>query len=1079
MFDARTAALLRQAPGFEDFDAEDLPRALTRHYASLVTRRLRGEDTAAAPEDDPWPLDRIADVYEMIASLDVDPAERQAAAFVAGTAQQIIARRQAETAETVPLPVDRDSVDASITAALLFLSAEQYADAHEAAGPIAIPREGIVEARELGRHVRDLARGNLPAILARAEKIGASETPRAGRGLESAALRLLLTRLSQGIERLAGFVLNSGDAPDAGLETARGLFREVLELSDHESGHTVRLDGEKPVRATLMTHYAGPAHLASLLLSASRAIEEASVTRLLPPIGADNEFWSRWLTFRAETQPFVWRNHRRAINKGFYETGKSAVLVLPTGAGKTTVSVLKIAGALARGKKVVFLAPTHALVEQLTEDLQRLFPEDRFGRRVSGDLDNLILDDEQLKDIEVMTPERCLAMLSFSPEAFANVGLLVFDECHLLHPGRKIGRSLDSMLCVLAFQAAVPSADMLMLSAMLQNEKELAAWIEELTGRPCESVSLLWKPSRQARGVVVYRETAIRNAEAAALSEQRAVNRRRGKNSKSLGLSAKEKLVARPRILWGLQHNWRKAERAHYFGAATEEKVQLAGKLHLNRVRVTPNANHVASVLAEKACKTGLKTIVFVNTKAHAVTVARDIAEMLDPVVLNASERALLDAIALELGDERHAVVGSGGLGAVPHHGAMLRLERKLAENLFRRTGGAQAIVATPTLAQGLNLPAELAILAGDQRAAEGGGREELEAHELLNAAARAGRAGHHANGVVILIPEPVITYANANRLSRELQGALESVLPEDDRCIRVSDPLEFVLDRVMQGDLADRNVRYTINRLAALAAADGKATDSTFLVRSFAAFRARRREEEKAYMAKVQRLWTEALKVVDRHKEPSVLLLSSQSGLEPDHLDRLRQRLVDAAESLPVSVDGWLDWILDWLKADGTARRDLLLDVQRAVNRATGRTATLALNEAAIEALRAPLKAWVEGKPLNQIEKLLGGNPSSTKGNAHLLPRARELAGAIIPRGLSFIAGVVARMTEEAELPAKQPALSPQLLQNLGACVRRGFDTVAKLDFANGNRDLVGRVQAHKAYDDAIRSIFEEFGDD
>ena len=80
----------------------------------------------------------------------------------------------------------------------------------------------------------------------------------------------------------------------------------------------------------------------------------------------------------------MWRNHRRAIDKGFYQTGTSAVLILPTGAGKTTVSVLKIAGALARGKKVVFLAPTHALVEQLTEDLQRLFPEDRFSRRISG-----------------------------------------------------------------------------------------------------------------------------------------------------------------------------------------------------------------------------------------------------------------------------------------------------------------------------------------------------------------------------------------------------------------------------------------------------------------------------------------------------------------------------------------------------------------------------------------------------------------------------------------------------------------------------------------------------------------------
>src|SRR5258707_12588726 len=49
------------------------------------------------------------------------------------------------------------------------------------------------------------------------------------------------------------------------------------------------------------------------------------------------------------------------------------------------------------------------------------------------------------------TPKRCLSMLSFSPQLFADVGLLVFDECHLLHP-RDLDtsrRSVDAMLCLL------------------------------------------------------------------------------------------------------------------------------------------------------------------------------------------------------------------------------------------------------------------------------------------------------------------------------------------------------------------------------------------------------------------------------------------------------------------------------------------------------------------------------------------------------------------------------------------------------------------------------------------------------
>ena len=103
-------------------------------------------------------------------------------------------------------------------------------------------------------------------------------------------------------------------------------------------------------------------------------------------------------------------------------------MVLPTGAGKTTVSALKIAGVLARGKKSLFPAPTHALVDQLTADLQEMFPEDLIGSVVSSDFDLLLLSGAQLQEIEIMTPERCLAMLSFAPEAFSDVGLLVFDD---------------------------------------------------------------------------------------------------------------------------------------------------------------------------------------------------------------------------------------------------------------------------------------------------------------------------------------------------------------------------------------------------------------------------------------------------------------------------------------------------------------------------------------------------------------------------------------------------------------------------------------------------------------------------
>ena len=552
MFDIRTSELLRAAPNLPDLDAQQIPQMLTRHYAELVSARLKGEDDAAS-EEETWSLDRIADAYEIVASIEEDPELRRAAAFVAGTAQQIIARRSSAALETdYTTPISRDGVDPAVSAAVLFLGAEQYADAYEAGA--SFPRSrGPFEIRILGDHIRDLVQGRLTTILDRANR-WRTDAPIIGT-IQTRAFRSLASALIEGIERLAANLM-AVEVPEATPErfaTAQDAFRKVIELCSN-----VEQAGEEMLGGELRTAYAGPAHLASMLLSASDAIDQAALAKLTPPDGAEAGFWQRWLTFRAEDAPYVWRNHREAIRQGFYQTGNSAVLVLPTGGGKTTISVLKIAATLARGKKVVFLAPTHALVEQLTDDLQKMFPTDKFGLEVSNDYDSLLLEEAQLQDIEVMTPERCLAMLSYSPTSFQKVGLLVFDECHLLSAeSGKIGRALDGMLCLLAFRAAVPEADMLFLSAMLKNGPEFSEWIEKLTGRRCLAVDLLWKPSRQARGVVTYEESEIAQAVAQAKAVQRAKNVQEKKVAKGLRAGAEREITAQPYVVWGLQHNWK------------------------------------------------------------------------------------------------------------------------------------------------------------------------------------------------------------------------------------------------------------------------------------------------------------------------------------------------------------------------------------------------------------------------------------------------------------------------------------------------------------------------------------------
>lgn len=1067
MFDAATAQLLRSAPAVLGLNPQDIPALLTEHYTNLVSARLRGTVEGLGEAGERWPPERIADTYELIASLQTDGALRRASAFVAGTAQQILARRQSVQAagDILPANIDKDRVDPTIAAAVLFLSAEQYADANEAAADIRPDRAGqLYEATILSEDIADLARGDLARILERASRW---RRPSPGRDLEERALVALLETLICGVEILAAQFLGvpTPQPSSSRFDDARDAFVSVLKLSaEVDSEHSDVLGGN------ILNAYAGPHHLASLLIAACDGMSEAALTTLPPPDGADPEFWGRWLRFRASSFPFIWPNHREAIAKEFHQTGNSAVVVLPTGAGKTTVSSLKIAGVLARGKKVVFLAPTHALVEQLTEDLKGMFPRDILGLVVSSDFDRLFQSDAQLQEIEVMTPERCLAMLSFAPESFSEIGLLVFDECHLLSPqSGKIRRALDGMLCVLGFNHISSDADLLCLSAMLKNAEDFAEWIGQLTGRVCVCVDLLWKPSRQARGVLVYKDEDLDKAKQAAVVVQAAENKKKGEQAKGLRAAAARELVAKPWAIWGLQHNWLGQKTAHcIMSEVLNEPVNLSGDNKYGAIYLKPNVNQVAIRLAVSAAKSGLKSIVFVNTKNDAVSVAREISTQLDEAVKpTEAEQVRWEALQAELGDLKHALLPQPAI-AVPHNSSMLRLERDLAERMFKRASGAKVIVATPTLAQGLNLPAHLAILAGDKRAdSNQKGRVDLEAHEILNAAARAGRAGHLANGIVLMIPEPIISFSDGRPLEWSVIKKLKSVLPEDDRCVIITDPLEIVLDRLMQGKSFDADVRYMLNRMAALREAEGL-EESTLLFdlrKSLAAFAARKRRAEAEFEAKISDLKKAIEQDMPEGVDNTTAALASQSGLSMDLLIRLKKRVADGAGSLPATVEGWLIWTVNWLIEDENACASLLYDVKRSVLGACGVKKDGEITAEELTLILPGLLAWIKGRPLAVIEKELGGDPDAGSHAKEVCPRARELVANTIPRGFSFVMGLVSHVIKEVDPFDMQEGLSRQLVESLGSAVRKGYDTPEKVLFAGDHLAVLSRVQMHELW--------------
>ncbi|MEZ9297903.1 DEAD/DEAH box helicase [Vibrio splendidus] len=1061
MYDPETASLLRSAPALEGLDPTTIPQLLTSHYSNIVAARLGGEHDQ--DEDlSRWSLAKIADTYEIVASIHSEQETRRASAFVAASAQQIISRKESLKSQ-VPLTksnIDVTRVAPSLAAVLLFLAAEQYADAHEAASNVSINiSEQEYCSYVISQHVIDLGRGQLTQIVERG-KVWRNEFPEntVQYDVESVAVRAMMSHLAFGIEELARVLLEPSISDR---DNAKNIFQKVLNLSAKSDV----IFGQKEERIEYT--YPGIRHLASLLILVFDGISGSALSNIKPPFGADPSFWNRWISYRAKKFPYIWHNHRKAIDKGFHYSGVSSVLVLPTGAGKTTVSSIKIGTALAQGKKVIFLAPTHALVDQLTNDLREMFPPDLLGSSVSSDFDLLFKVDVVLPEIEVMTPERCLAMISFSPESFEDVGLLVFDECHLLSPeSGRIRRALDGMLCVLGFNEIAPNADMLFLSAMIKNGDEFSKWVEELTGRACLNIELLWKPSRQARGVVIYSHEELEQAKTRARNTQIQLNIEKAKIAKSLrSMSAKE-LNVQPHVLWGLQHNWldrRNNKAICNFTKLIEQNVQLNGTLRNGMVTLQPNANSVAAQIATECAKKNMKTIVFVNQKQHACSLATEISKNFSSKInVIPKEEKLWEALLIETGGQAHSLLRAPEI-AVPHNAFMLKLERELAESMYRRESGAKVIVATPTLAQGLNLPAQIAILAGDKRAnLESGGRESLASHELLNAAARAGRAGHLANGIVLLIPDPVISFPENKFLGSEVVGKLQSLIPEDDRCVVISDPLAEILDRISEGNILDRDVLYMVNRVAILDEKDVNNESLLKLRKSFAAYRAKQSNTFEEFDSKINSLLTLTQSKVHEDVDIALSVLASQSGLPVDTIFQLKRKVEVESHCLPLTIEGWVCWLISWLKDDKQVRDLLLYDVKRSILGAVGKNKDIEVQEEDLDKICYGVVSWINGKSLKEIDLSLGGNPMASAVTKQQCPQGRELITNVIPRSFSFAMGLITRVVIEVNPFSHAPLLSSEMVESLSTAVRLGYDSVDKLNFALANPQLLSRVATH-----------------
>ncbi len=710
----------------------------------------------------------------------------------------------------------------------------------------------------------------------------------------------------------------------------------------------------------------------------------------------------------------------------------------PTGGGKSTLAQLKIASYLLAEKKVVLLAPTHALVDQTTRDLRAVF--NTFDIVADIEDEASFVDLLELPEVIVTTPERCLMLLNSQPDAFADLGLIVFDECHLLHPREddKSRRSIDAMLSVLNLATIAKDADFLLISAMMRNAKEMSEWVGDLTGRPSIALDVAWKPTRQVRGCVVYQAARIRE-----LNDALAKARENHPRAVGVPSAVAKELTAHPYGFFSLLQTWATRDRKDYslFGLVPEAHHLSTGRSARGEWYLTPNGNHTSAVLAGASARAGMKTLVFVQTVVNAESATNEIKAELElaPIALTDDEAASLKLAAIELGGEEFLFLkldpaGAAFCGAVSHHSLLLREERAAHESLFKRPNGAGVMVATSTVAQGMNFPAEVVLISGDSRFdLDKGKLAQLEAHELLNAAGRAGRAGENSQGFVLVVPSKVVEFDDkANSINRHWM-TLQSIFGQSDQCLDIEDPFTDLLDRIHAGAI-DGMSGYLLSRLPV--SADGDDRLSGLVRKSFAAFKAQRRGDADWVETRIE---TASRARAELSAEGTVDWLETVSSLTGVPILILGQISTlfegDDEETFPAAVARLFDWL--------DRKPEALFVLLRPENIAAlfgtqfERLETEAERGAlALPVLRSFLNLWMAGASLSEIEKAYPYRPDMTH-----LKHARHFALRLVP-DLAFMAGLPGRMRAAKLTASGAEGTVPPYLLTLAAAVKEGSDS-------------------------------------
>lgn len=457
---------------------------------------------------------------------------------------------------------------------------------------------------------------------------------------------------------------------------------------------------------------------------------------------------------------YPWQRNCLEGDHGILKGIKNLVYVAPTGGGKSLIAdVLMLKNIVENpDKKAILVLPYVALVQEKTRWLRRVV--DGVVKNTSAQDDKKPSmwkkrgDEDTLRiaglhggsrsrsswaelDIAVCTIEKANSLINAAIEdqSIDKLGVVVMDELHMLDDESR-GYIMELMATKL--MSLEHEIQIIGMSATLSNARILATWLNN-----ARFYQTGYRPI-QVREYLVYENNVHHAASATAFYKTA---------SKLSSQTKTQKDIEAARIIDVSEH----------------------------KEYASPVVNAVVALATETA-RMGYGALVFCSSRvgcernAELISRAMPRLDELDPEILEKRNDVIRDLRALMTGME-HIIEKVMPYGVAFHHAGLTTEERDIIAKAFD-AGVVKVLVATCSLAAGVNLPARRVILSGARM-----GRDIVGPSLLRQMRGRAGRKGKDEIGETYLCCQKSDIEAVAELMDADIP-AVESCLSEDKRGI-------------------------------------------------------------------------------------------------------------------------------------------------------------------------------------------------------------------------------------------------------------------------------------------------------